>query len=208
MTESRLQLIHRKAICTRSPYRQAYIFGRQVLSIYNQKFMSSTLPGLLDPWWAVDSRSVLAGRLPLSSLPRLRDSLVEATGDVRFRLAFSRDNAQRAVLRCEVAATLKLPCQRCLKTLDHEVNTDTLLALVSGIDEERHLPESYDPLPVSDEPIRPGDLIEDELLLALPQIPMHAPSVCARQVPVADGARMRSGGASPCAVLAELKGRG
>jgi len=143
--------------------------------------------------------------LPLSSLPRLRGSLVEATGDVQFRLAFSRHDAQRAVLRCEVVATLKLPCQRCLKALDHQVNTNTLLALVSSIDEECHLPEAYDPLPVGDEPIRPGDLIEDELLLALPQIPMHEPSVCARQVPVADGAGMRSGGANPFAVLAALK---
>jgi len=170
--------------------------------------MSPALPSLLDPWRAVDSGSVLVGRLPLSSLLRLRGSLVEARGDVRFRLAFSRDEAQRAVLRCEVAATLRLRCQRCLEALDHEVDTDTLLALVSGIDEERHLPEPYDPLPVGNEPIRPGDLIEDELLLALPQIPMHEPTLCTRQVPDADIARIRSGGASPFAVLAELKRRG
>ncbi len=170
--------------------------------------MSSVLPNLLDPWRAVDSRLVLVGRLPLSSLPRLRGSLVEATGDARFRLAFSRDEAQRAVLRCEVVATLKLRCQRCLEALDHKVSTDTLLALVLRMDEERHLPEPYDPLPVSNESIRPGDLIEDELLLALPQIPMHEPTLCARQLPDVDVARMQSGGASPFAVLAELKRRG
>jgi len=167
--------------------------------------MSSVLPSLLDPWRAVDSRSVLAGRLPLASLPRLRGSLVEARGDARFRLAFSRDEAQRAVLRCEVATTLRLRCQRCLEALDHAVDTNTLLALVSSMDEERHLPEFYDPLPVSNESIRPGDLIEDELLLALPQIPMHEPTVCARQIPDVDVAGMQSGGASPFAVLAELR---
>lgn len=170
--------------------------------------MSSVLPSLLDPWRAVDSRSVLVGRLPLSSLPRLRGSLVETTGDVRFRLAFSRDEAQRAVVRCEVAATLKLCCQRCLEALDHTVDISTLLALVSGMDEERHLPEPYDPLPVSDEPIRPGDLIEDDLLLALPQIPMHESTLCARQAPDVKVARIRADGASPFAVLAELKRRG
>jgi len=133
---------------------------------------------------------------------------VETTGDVRFRLAFSRDEAQRAVLHCEVAATLRLRCQRCLEALDCEVDTTTLLALVAGIDEERYLPEPYDPLPVDNEPIRPGDLIEDELLLALPQIPMHEPVVCARQIPDADLAQRRCGGASPFAALAELKRRG
>ncbi len=167
--------------------------------------MSSVLPSRLDPWQAVDNRSVVAGRLPLSSLPRLRGLLLDATGDVRFRLGFGRDEARRAVLRCEVAATLKLRCQRCLEALDHKVDADTWLALVSGIDEERLLPERYDPLPVDDEPIRPRDLIEDELLLALPQIPMHAPVVCAQQIPDVDGARMRSAKASPFAVLAALK---
>jgi len=167
--------------------------------------MSPVFPSLLDPWRAVDNCLVLVGRLPLSSLPRLRDSLVEARGDVRFRLAFSCDGAQRAVLRCEVAATLKLRCQRCLETLDHAVDTGTLLALVSSIDEERYLLGSYDPLLVSNEPIRPGDLIEDELLLALPQIPVHEPTVCARQIPDADVTGMQSGGGSPFAVLAKLE---
>jgi len=167
--------------------------------------MSPVLPSLLDPWRAIDSRSVLVGRLPLSSLPRLRDSLVEARGDVRFRLAFSRDEARRAVLCCEVAATLRLRCQRCLEAFDHEVDTNTLLALVLSMDEERHLPEPYDPLPVGNEPIRPGDLIEDELLLALPQIPMHEPTVCARQIPDTEVARMQSDGANPFAVLAGLE---
>ncbi|CAD7845195.1 MAG: hypothetical protein [Olavius algarvensis Gamma 1 endosymbiont] len=173
--------------------------------MYNRALMSLALPSRLDPWRAVDNRSVFVGRLPLSDLSRLRGSLLDAAGDVRFRLAFSRDEARRAVLCCEVAATLRLCCQRCLGALDHEVNSSTLLALVSGIDEERRLPECYDPLPVGDEPIRPGDLIEDELLLGLPQIPMHERVVCARQIPDVNLARARSGGANPFAVLAELE---
>lgn len=167
--------------------------------------MSSALPNLLDPWRAVDNRSVFVGRLSLSSLPRLRGSLLDATGDAWFQLGFSRDEAQRAVLRCEVAATLKLCCQRCLEVLDHRVDADTWLALVSGMDEERHLPECYDPLSVDDRPIRPADLIEDELLLALPQIPMHKPVVCARQESDVDVVRRRSGKTSPFAALAVFK---
>lgn len=176
-----------------------------MLSIYNQKFMSSVLPSQLDPWRVVDNRAVVAGRLPLSSLPRLRGLLLDATSDVRFRLGFSRDEARRAVLHCEVATTLKLRCQRCLEALDYKVNADTWLALVSSIDEERLLPERYDPLLVDEGSIRPRDLIEDELLLALPQIPMHEPVMCAWQILDVDVARMRSGKASPFAVLAALK---
>lgn len=167
--------------------------------------MSSQLPDQLDPWRAVDSRSVLTGRLPLSSLPRLQGLLLDTSGDVSFRLAFYRDEERRAVLRCEVAATLRLRCQRCLEALDHVVDTGMELAPVSGMEEERRLPERYDPLLVSAGSIRPRDLIEDELLLALPQIPMHEPDVCASTAPEVDAATTQSGTTSPFAVLAGLK---
>lgn len=167
--------------------------------------MSTSLPDLLDPWRAVDSRSVFAGRLPMSSLSRLHGLLLDATGEVEFRLAFSRDEGHRPILRCEVAATLRLSCQRCLEALDHQVDTSTLLALVSGIEEERCLPEPYDPLLVSDKPIRPRDLIEDELLLALPQIPMHEADLCEMRVPETSATQAESVKESPFAGLAELK---
>ncbi|MCG6860628.1 MAG: YceD family protein [Chromatiaceae bacterium] len=168
--------------------------------------MSAPLKDLFDPWRAVDNHAVLVGRQPLSSLPRVRGLLLDAEGDASFRLAFFRDETHRAVLRCEVAATLRLRCQRCLEVLDHRVDANTLLALVSDIDEERELPDRYDPLMVGDEPVRPRDLIEDELLLALPQIPMHDPVVCAKHLPDLNAAQARSSTVSPFAVLAKLKG--
>lgn len=166
--------------------------------------VTSPLPELLDPWRAVDSGSVFAGRLPLSSLPRLRGILLDKAGNVTFRIAFSRDEERRAVLRCNVAAALKLRCQRCLEGLDYQVDSSSLLALVSGIDEERQLPKRCDPLLVSGKQIRPRDLIEDELLLALPQIPMHESDDCVTSVSEAHSERGQTSKASPFAVLAEL----
>ena len=170
---------------------------------YNSRLMSSTLPGLLDPWRAVDSRSVLAGRLPLSSFPRLRELLIESAGDASFRLEFLRDVEHRAVLHCEVTAILRLRCQRCLEALDHQVDASIDLALVSGTDEERQLPEQYEPLPVSERLIRPADLIEEELLLALPQIPKHDPVGCAARA--TETLRGPKGRTSPFSVLSGLK---
>ena len=167
--------------------------------------MSSLLPDLLDPWRAVDGRSVFSGRLSLSSFPRLGPLLLEPAGDVGFSLAFSRDEEHRPVLHCEVTATLMLRCQRCLEGLEHGVAGNVALALVSGIDEERRLPDRYDPLLVSDRLIRPRDLIEDELLLALPQIPMHELDGCRSQPQYMGGARDQSPGSSPFAVLAGIE---
>ena len=172
---------------------------------YFSPVMSSPLPDLLDPWRAVDSRSVFSGRLPLSKLPRLCVLLLDKAGDVAFELAFSRDEERRALVHCEVAANLKLCCQRCLEGIDYEAANSALLAVVSGIDEEHRLPKRYDPLLVSDRLIRPRDLIEDELLLALPQIPMHEPGHCNSQLRAPDEEQGRIAGMSPFAVLAEIK---
>jgi uncharacterized protein len=140
-------------------------------------------------------------------LPRLRVLLLDTAGDATFRLAFFRDEEHRAVLRCGVTATLKLRCQRCLEALAYQVDTIGLLALVSGIDEGRRLPERYDPLIVGHEPIRPRDSIEDELLLALPHIPMHIPDACGTGTRMANLALTQAKGTGPFAVLAELKRR-
>lgn len=167
--------------------------------------MSSTLPDLLDAWRAVDSRSVFAGRLPLSSLPRLCPLLLDSAGDVAFRLSFFRDEEHRAVLYGEVTASLSLRCQRCLEALDHRVDGKIALALVTGLDEERRLPDQYDPLIVSERQIRPRDLVEDELLLGLPQIAMHDPDACGTDVRQMVEDQKRAQKANPFAALAELK---
>jgi uncharacterized protein len=136
-------------------------------------------------------------------MPRLRDVLCETDADAEFRLAFRRDGG-RAVVTGEVRARLALPCQRCLGPLVHQVDAPVSLALVSGMDEARELPERYDPLLITEPLLRLADLIEDELLLDLPQIPMHAPEECgARQADT--GAGRAPERENPFAVLAALR---
>jgi uncharacterized protein len=92
--------------------------------------------------------------------------------------------------------------------MHRELEASFELALVSGVDEVRGLPERYDPLMVSEETIRPAELIEDELLLALPQIPVHRSDECGTNLPRESGAEElleQSSDANPFAVLADWK---
>ncbi len=71
---------------------------------------------------------------------------------------------------------------------------------------EADAPEGFDTLVVGDIPIRLVDLVEDELILGMPLVAMHAPDVCA----VATSYEMPAGeqadeAAKPFAVLADLK---
>jgi uncharacterized protein len=166
-----------------------------------------TLPDLIDPWRAADSNSVLVGRLPLSGLPRLRAALTDESGDVAYRIAFSRDHGGRTVLLGKVEARPHLRCQRCLQDFEHPIVAEMALAVVSGLDEARLLPDRYDPLLVTDNLIRPVDLIEDELLLGLPQIPRHEAGSCAPARTSASDLADRNGKVAdnPFAALAGLK---
>jgi len=169
--------------------------------------MFSTLPDLIDPWRAADSGTVFAGRLPLRSLARLCGLLIRTSGDVDFRLDFHRDDGGRAVVTGEIRACLSLCCQRCLEEMNHEVAERVQLALVSGIDEAERLPDHYEPLLVEESLIRPRQLIEDELLLALPHIPKHASGGCVRQLDKGLNPEPGAHGdeANPFAVLAAIK---
>jgi uncharacterized protein len=108
-------------------------------------------------------------------------------------------------VQAEARTTLLLCCQRCLEAVRYELRAQTVLAVVAGLDEARLLPETYDPLLVSDRLIRPLDLIEDEILLALPQIPKHDMAECAGAAPGRGLDRVDD--SNPFDVLADWKRR-
>ena len=144
--------------------------------------MSAALPAQLDPWQAVAREAAFAGSLALSDLPRLRDLLVGAvlarSAPATFEIAFRRDEAGRAVVVGRVRAVLPLTCQRCLKVVEHGVDAAIRLMLTDGTGLAEEPPETYEALPVVGDRVRPAEMIEDELLLSLPQIPRHPFGVC------------------------------
>jgi uncharacterized protein len=181
---------------------------------YYAALMSVTLPARLDPWQAVSREAVFAGSLALVDLPRLREALIsealDAAACADFEIAFRRDEGGRAVVLGRVRATLPLQCQRCLGVVEHSVDAAMNLMLLQGPDLNADLPEPYEPLPVIDGWVVPADLIEDELLLALPQIPMHRVGACRaaeldQGPPAASAAEVEPGRRNPFAVLAGLK---
>jgi len=107
-------------------------------------------------------------------MPRLAPLLTDRSGETVYRLAFQRDAEGRAVIRGEVAAALRLVCQRCLEPVDVPVDSRFTLGVVTGLEEERLLPEDYEGLTVTADTLVPRDIVEDELLLSVPAVPRHA----------------------------------
>jgi uncharacterized protein len=88
-------------------------------------------------------------------------------------LDFGLDERRIRTLRGSIQGTLTLVCQRCLKGLDFPVDIRFCLGIVSSEAEIDRLPGGYEPLLVSGEPLRTLEVVEDEVLLAIPAVPVH-----------------------------------
>lgn len=135
--------------------------------------MLAALPEHLVPLrWAREGKS-LRGGLSLSKMSRLAESLVSSSGEAWFDWHFRLDEEQRPVLEGRVVAELQLQCQRCLEPVTWRVETETRLGILRAGESEAHVPEGYDPLENGDQALSLLELVEDELILALPIIARH-----------------------------------
>lgn len=140
--------------------------------------MSSRLPEFIDPRRLASQGAGFTGRVELAELPRLSVALMDTVGVAEFSLEFYRDNRKRARIKGQITADLVLECQRCLNPMVLPVSAALDLAVIQVPEEAERLPESCDPVWVEAETMRLLDLVEDELILAIPQVPRHEPDYC------------------------------
>ncbi len=168
---------------------------------------SAGLPESFDPTVAAREAFAWRGDVPVSEFTRLADLLVGKSGVVQVKLqaAFSAD--RRPTMTIRLSANLEQSCQRCLQPVTVVIDHDHAVAWVADemelerldAHEEDSDADAVEYLPMPD-PARVTtlDFVEDELILALPIVPMHAD--CALPVAVAESAD-----AHPFAALAQLK---
>jgi len=135
--------------------------------------MSRVVPEVLDAWRMVAARWGYEGRWPLAKMRRLRSSLVSTEGDASFAIDFDRDQLNLPFVQLRVAADLVLECQRSLQQFILPVRVTQRLGLIRDEADEAALPAGYEPLLVPDNGLlSPATLVEDELILALPTVPV------------------------------------
>jgi uncharacterized protein len=140
--------------------------------------MSSRLPEYIDPWHFGEVGKELSGFVELSKLPRLSGVLVDREGKAEFVFRFRKGEKQRIHITGYVCASLGLECQRCLEPVCIQIATEIDAVVVEGVEEAKRLPDEYEPLMADERLIRLYDVVEDELLLALPFVAMHPEGEC------------------------------
>ena len=135
--------------------------------------MSREFPDIVDPWKVAEGRKSFRGTMPLKRMPRLKELLVpeNGAGEAAFSATFAFDRQGLVTMDIEVRAELKLLCQRSLEPYVENVDRRSRLAVIEDVADEDSLPEHYEPVLVEDRRLALADLVEEELLLAVPQVP-------------------------------------
>jgi len=134
--------------------------------------MKPTLPVQLNFMQKANSGCEIQGKWPINRLKRLSEVLLSDEGDVQVELTFDRAG-RIPFIKGHITAELELKCERCMQSMHYPVDSHFKLGLVLTEEQIEKLPDEYEPYLVEDDNNHLADMLEDELLLALPLVAMH-----------------------------------
>jgi uncharacterized protein len=159
-------------------------------------------------------RGLFTGEIPIAAFPRL-SPLVLADTTVSVSLAFARDDEGRTRVEGRAAWVPTLQCQRCLEPVERALNVPIDLCVVTTDAQAADVAGELDAFVLTEDAVSIVELIEDDLLLALPIQVCEAYEECPRRPELAYPADDENGAReteparpNPFGVLAGLKNRG
>ena len=142
--------------------------------------MLGPLPKFVDPLRLAGQRARVSGTISVAAMTRIAALVRDASGVVEVELRFRMSAS--GVPRADGCArlTAHLTCQRCLELLDLELVPELKVAFTEGDEaaDRAELAAGYEPLEGGGR-IELTAIVEDEILLALPEFPMHRTGRCA-----------------------------
>jgi uncharacterized protein len=151
----------------------------------------NTLPAkVTDPFRFAENAIHLQGTLLVKNMERLCTGLSSDSGEVDISMVFGVDEQKISFIRGHYATHLTLQCQRCMELFDQQLAGDFLLGIVRSEEEAGTLPERYNPVIVAnDNSLIIQEIIEDELIISLPIVPMHNASECNVRLPLSSSSK-------------------
>jgi len=148
------------------------------------------------------------GEIALSSLKRLGELLHPGApgGDaakVALNFEFSRNEFDIPTISGHLQTRLGLECQRCLDPFELPLELDFRLMIDASDEMLRH--SSEDTLYSDDGYINIAEVVEDELILAIPLVAMHEHTACNENWQVSETGSETAVKENPFAVLQQLK---
>lgn len=166
------------------------------------------LPLTVDPFKCAQQRLDYDGIITIKQLKRLGEATEGVNNDAQITLSFDIDAQGLKIFRGNAKVDVSLECQRCWKIFEHHCEVEFIYSPIFNEDQANSLPEAYEPALIDENSeINLHHLIEDELMVALPQVAMHneidcdvdAKNMVFGEIPLADERP------NPFAVLKNLK---
>ena len=148
-------------------------FDSLPLHDYHCALMSEQLPVIVDPLFMVKRGFQWSGVLNLRTMERVVPSLTEADQrPLAVSLEFAVEQGKPCI-KGRIQGQAEMICQRCMQPVVVGFDQSFCLGLVETELQEQALPSDWESYYIHDSEIRPADVVEDEVLLALPLAPMH-----------------------------------
>ncbi|MFT6267588.1 MAG: hypothetical protein ACJAVV_000386 [Alphaproteobacteria bacterium] len=166
------------------------------------------LPKKLDPNKSAQLRSKYDGVYLANEMLRYSSAVAAVKAEVLVKVEFLKDAQSLTYFSGEMHSQVQLICQRCNQVFDHSVHTEFCFTPVQGKEQTDLLPDAYEPVQVDDQgEVDLFELLEDELILSLPLVPLHSQQECSVKAESMQFGEIEPGPMreNPFAVLKELK---
>lgn len=137
------------------------------------------LPLTIDPVRAAQKRLDYQGIYPAGQLKRLAEAVVSVDSDAQCALSFAIDEQKLVVITGTAQVTVTVICQRCGEPFSYPIQAAYQFSPVVSDSQADALPEAYEAVMLNEfGEIDLLALTEDELILALPVVPVHDTEFC------------------------------
>ena len=162
--------------------RATISFDSEAFQLYYARPMQKVkLPKRLDPIKSATKRSDYQGVMLSDDMKRLSAAVADIDTEISVEVKFDRDAQGLYFFQGNLATSAKLICERCNEQFAHDIQVSFCYTPVKELTEEKldELPDVYEPVEVNDHgEIELLDLFEDELILSLPIVALHAEEDC------------------------------
>ncbi len=135
--------------------------------------MSGSASKLRDLNKLSDAGAVLDLDVSLREMPALPVELIAGGGPMRVQIRFGNEQGRR-VAHVGLDGELQLICQRCMQPMHWPVKTQSPVMLIEAESQAEGVPEDREMFLATDGLVSVAALAGEELLLALPIVPLHA----------------------------------
>jgi len=144
--------------------------------------MPRLLPMLVKPAQLTQHRAEVSGHPTTDTASQSASKTNDInTEQVNVDLVFSVDASGQANISGRVQAQVYIVCQRCMQPMPWGIDEAVSLAIVRSEQQVDQIPSCYEPLIVTEDAVSLLELVEDELLLAMPAVALHEVDQCAAQ---------------------------